>query len=198
MTLQGEQVLQCSLLWPELSGKGLGIRAINRYYRALAEAWQHRWKTTLYVQACLDLANRTAEGKPFRPWHANMQTEVTLHTSDRLSLRQESVENWGDNYPVSQCVGETWDIGSGAPLTLSDCLPQCRKKEILTALEEQLAAQMAREDSLFFQESPTILRRQYDPDRFWVESDGVRIFYPTGLLGSRAEGMPVFILPQQV
>ncbi|MBQ3135024.1 MAG: DUF3298 domain-containing protein [Oscillospiraceae bacterium] len=194
LTLQGESVLIGRLSYPRFTGDGRGVRAINRYYRRVAETWKRRWNRELYCRACLDLADRGAAGKRFQPWQAELTTCVTLTSGDRFSLWQETKEQQGNQPPFVVRRGDSWNVRTGAPITLASAL--CGGKRWRRKLLEQLVQQVERRlnqgESLLFQACPQLVKAEFDPANFWLEEDGLRIFYPPEVLGSRVEGTVVF------
>ena len=89
--------------------------------------------------ACLDLADRRAQGRPFRVWRAELATQVTLQEDGLLSLWQEGRESRGYDRPLILRRGDTWSLAEGAPRTLASFYPKQRrwKKRLLEQVERQ-------------------------------------------------------------
>ena len=194
LTLQGETVLVCQLTYPRWDGRSRGVRAMNRYYQRVAETWKRRWNRELYLQACLDLAGHSGTGHPFQPWQAQVETFVTLERGPLVSLWQEGRERPGRQVPFVVRRGDTWNVETGAPVMLSSFFGGERgwRKRVVNQLTQQAQKRLERGDSLLFQTCATLTKTQFDPTRFWVEEDGLRIFYPPEILGSRVEGTVTF------
>lgn len=194
LTLQGEIVLSCRLTYPKLNGRGRGVRAINRYYQRVAEEWRRRWNRELYLRACLDLVDRMADGGRFQPWQAQVETCVTLDRGDLLSLWQEGREQAGHQPAFVVRRGDSWSLRTGAPVTLSSLFSGKRgwRKQVLSQITQQTEQRLKQGESLLFQTCTLSAKTQFDPARFWLEEDGLRIFYPPEVLGSRVEGTVVF------
>lgn len=191
LTLQGETVLACWLTQPRLTGRGRGVQAINRYYRRVAERWKRRWNRELYLQACLDLARCAAEGTAFRPWQAAVDTCVTLDDGEVFSLWQEGRERQGKRPEFLARRGDSWRVRTGAPVTLAEVFRG--EKRWRRWVLEQVARQVERRQkdgqSLLFPNCAELAKKQFDPERFWLEEDHVQIFYQPEVLGSRVEGV---------
>lgn len=196
LTLQGEPVLTCQLTRPQLTGRGRGVRAINRYYQRVAETWKRRWDRELYLRACLDLADRTAAGKSFQPWQAQVDTCVTLDNGELLSLWQEGRERQGNRPAFVVRTGDSWHVQTGAPVVLKELFRGVMnwRKHVLVQLEQQVRQRLEQGESLLFQHCTDLAKAQFDPKRFWLEEDGLRIFYLPEVLGSRVEGTIVFAI----
>ncbi|MBO5340058.1 MAG: DUF3298 domain-containing protein [Oscillospiraceae bacterium] len=197
LTLQGEPVLSCTLTWPELAGGGKGTAAINRYYRHAAGMWRSRWEREVFLHACLDLADRRARSRPFKPWQVQLTTHITLRTDELLSLWQEGTEQQGFERPLSLRRGDTWSVADGAPRTLASFFPGERrwKKRMLEQLERQARHRLEQGESLLDPDCPQRLKGAFDPQRFYLSAEGIQVFYPMYVLGPGAEGIPVFSIP---
>ena len=194
LTLEGEPVLRCELTWPECIGTWQGLRDINRYYDRVVQVWRERWEREVYVQACLDLADRRAQGRPFRPWQAKLTTQITREGEGLLSLVQDAAEQAGYDRPVTVRRGDTWSLDSGVPRTLASFFSPNRrwKKRLLAQVEEQAAQRLASGESLLDSDCVQKLRKLFDSERFCLTGKGVQVFFPMYALGPGAEGIPAF------
>ena len=194
MTLEGECVLRCVLTRPELAGTWKGIRAINRYYSHVADRWRRRWEREVYCMACLDLADRRAQGRPFRVWQSELETHITLQEDGLLSLWQEGLECRGYDRPLMLRRGDTWSLAGGAPLTLSYFFAQERrwKKRVLEQLKEQVQGRLASGESLLDKDCVKRLRREFVPDNYWLTGEGAQVFFPMCTIAAGGEGIPAF------
>lgn len=197
LKLVGEPVLRYRLVSPEVEGTWRGIEKIQRYYRACAEAWRTRWEREIYCRACLDLAQRREKGLPFKVWRCELETRLALEGEGLLSLWQEGTEHWGFDRPLVLRTGDVWDLAEGVPRTLASFFPGRRswRREVLKVLEEQAAARLAGGESLLDEDCLSKLRRCFSPQRFWLEEDGVHIFFPLYALAPAGEGIPSFRVP---
>lgn len=193
-TLEGECVLRCALTRPELIGTWRGIKKINRYYSHVAEVWRSRWEKELFCWACLDLADRRAQGRPFRPWRVELTTQVTRQEGGLFSLWQEGREHWGYEKPVLLRRGDTWSLAEGVPRTLKSFYPGQRgwKRQILTQVKEQAQARLETGETLLDADCVHALRRSFAPENYYLTQDGAQVFFPMYTVASGGEGIPTF------
>lgn len=193
-TLEGEPVLRCVLSRPECAGTWRGLDAINRYYARVARVWQERWEREVYVRACLDLADRRAKGRPFRPWQAMLTTHITKQGDGLLSLYQDSTEQAGCDRPVTVRRGDTWSLETGTPCSLRSFLGKEHqwKRRLLKQIGEQASQRLASGESLLDDDCVQKLRSCFSAERFYLTEDGMRVFFPMYAIGASAEGIPVF------
>lgn len=196
MTLEGECVLRCVLTWPECAGIWKGLGAVNHFYRRVTEYWRRRWERELYCMACLDLADRRAQGRPFRVWQAELATQITFQEDGLLSLWQEGREYRGYDRPLILRRGDTWSLAEGAPRTLASFYPKERrwKKRLLKQVEEQVNKRLEGGESLLDMDCVRRLRREFDPENFYLTGEGVQVFFSLYSLAPGGEGIPVFLV----
>lgn len=194
MTLEGECVLCCVLTWPECTGTWSGLDAINRYYSRVIQRWRRRWEREVYLHACLDMADRRAQGRTFRPWQAQLSTQITRQEGDVLSLIQDGTEQAGYDRPVTVRRGDTWSLAQGVPRTLGSFFPKERrwKKRVLEQVAEQITRRLAGGESLLDPDCLQRLRSAFDPAHFCLTGEGAQVFFPMYVLGPSAEGIPTF------
>lgn len=197
LTLEGEPALKYSLSWPRVEGAGLGGRWIGRYYARLAQSWRRRWAREVYWLACLDLAARRAESRPFTPWTGELTGETVLLRDGVLSLRFFGCEVRGDGRPARVRWGDVWDLRAGAPKPLKELFPGKRgwKKELWRAIVRQ-GEERRQAGDCFLDPDWAQRAKKTRPLRGWcLTEEGVEVSLPQCAAAPAAEGCPVFILP---
>lgn len=197
LSLQGECVLRWCVSWPQCRGGGKGTERINRFYRRHAELWRQRWKREMYTRACLDLAQRRQEGRPFRIWDMKLITQITYLKEGMLSLWQQAEEVWGFERPMLLRTGDTWLLREGVPCTLGSFFSGQRrwKSGMMQQLEQQAEQRLASGMSLLDPECVHRVKTKFSEHRFYLTQNGIEVFYPMYLLGAGAERIPVFSVP---
>ena len=84
LKLCGEPVLEISYRWPAFEGKRF-VWA-NRCYSRLVKLWKGQWERELYLRACVDLAEKREASRPFTPWKASLDGELTLADENYRSV----------------------------------------------------------------------------------------------------------------
>lgn len=198
MKQNGEPVLTLSIRRPSFPETGKTSR-MERYFAELARQWKLRWETVLYPRACQAKDEAVQAGTDFLPWQAVLDYTITLWHAPLLSLRLDIAESGRQpGRPLRICMGETWDCASGYPRTLRSFFPAGAsrwRKELLDGLKNQAAQQLTSGESLLDPECARVMERTFDPDRYYLTTEGLAVFYPLCVLGAYAEGIPVFVLP---
>lgn len=192
LKLGEEPMLTLSARRPTFPEKG-ALRRVERYFSRCALLLREQWEVTLYAKAC---QARQAD-ELFLPWQAALDYTVTYWEAPLLSLRLEITHSDQLHRPQHWYVGETWDCAQGRPRSLRSFLPKGRRwrQQLLEQLTTQAESRIASGESLLNPDCPAVMKRAFDPDRFYLTEEGVALFYPMYLLGPYAEGIPVFTLP---
>jgi len=196
LTLEGEPVLEYALRWPQVENGGFGGRWISRYYAAMARAWRLRWRREVYWQACLELAARRGQSRPFVPWTGRLEGEVTLLEGDLLSLRLEGEEIRGDGKSCRVRWGDTWKVREGAPCLPGEVLGGERrwKKTLREQILRQGRERQAAGDWFPDGDWERKVKGRLPVHSLCLTEEGAEIAYPQCSIAPAAEGTPVFIL----
>lgn len=194
-TLEGEPVLVWRMRWPQVSGGGRAQRRMDRFYTRMARQWRQRWRREVYWMACLDLARCREESRPFVPWKAKLEGEVTLQRDGLLSLRMEAEETRGRAGPCLVCWGDVWNTAEGRPVCPGELFPERGwKKKCLAEMTEQ--GEVRRRAGDFFPDPgwEGRLARCADFRDLWLTEEGAALAVAQCVLAPAAEGTPVFSL----
>lgn len=196
MKANGTTVLHISIHRPVFPSAGK-VRRIEHYFSQLAKRWQTRWETELYRGAAQALAERP-EGQLFLPWNAAMDFRITFWDPPLISLRIDIQELRSTAPPAALWIGEVWDCSSGYPCSLRAFLPPRPhrwKQALIAQLQDQAQQRLNSGESLLYAGCLQRIRRSFDPNRYYLTEDGITVFYPQCMLGSRGEGIPTFTIP---
>ena len=196
LTLTGEPVLELKLSWPQGEGAGPLVRSVSRYYARLAQGWQRQWEREGYLCACVALAQKREQSRPFTPWTASLSGQVTLDNGEYLSIAMLAREVHADGRVLEYRWGDTWAWQDGAPVPLGALFQgQKRWRKQLRSQLEQAVEQSRRSGAYLDQEIKKPLRRWFSPSRFALSPEGLELYYPQCTLAPAVEGALVFRLP---
>ena len=197
LTLEGEPVLEYALCWPQVEQAGLGGKWISGYYARMARRWRRRWEREVYWLACLELAARREEAKPFAPWSGELRGETVLLRDGVLSLRFFGSEVRGDGRPARVRWGDVWNLREGAPKPLRALFEQKRgwKNRLWRRLLQQ-GEERRQAGDCFLDGDWRQKAKKARPLRDWcLTEEGVEVSLPQCAAAPAAEGCPVFVLP---
>ena len=197
LTLEGEPVLEYALCWPQVEQAGLGGKWISGYYARMARRWRRRWEREVYWLACLELAARREEAKPFAPWSGELRGETVLLRDGVLSLRFFGSEVRGDGRPARVRWGDVWNLREGAPKPLRALFEQKRgwKNRLWRRLLQQ-GEERRQAGDCFLDGDWRQKAKKARPLRDWcLTEEGVEVSLPQCAAAPAAEGCPAFLLP---
>jgi hypothetical protein len=193
--LCGEQVLEISLSWPELSKKTLV--GANRYYFRLRNGWKRQWERDVYISACIDLAEKRAQSRPFKPWKVSLKGRVMLEHEDMLSIAMEARELHGDGRTLVCAWGDTWRVKDGMPVELKELLPKSRqwkkqmKQSVLTALEGCVQRGIYLDGMTM-----STWKKCIQPGKFAITEEHILLFVPQCTIAPAVEGVVELFIPR--
>ena len=199
LTLEGEPVLEYALCWPRVEQAGLGGKWISGYYARMARRWRRRWEREVYWLACLELAARREEAKPFAPWSGALRGETVLLRDGVLSLRFFGSEVRGDGRPARVRWGDVWNLREGAPKPLRALFEQKRgwKNRLWRRLLQQ-GEERRQAGDCFLDGDWRQKAKKARPLRDWcLTEEGVEVSLPQCAASPAAEGCPVFTVARK-
>lgn len=199
LKLEGEPVLEYTIIWPEIQGAGLGGWWITRYYARLARLWKKRWDQEVYCQACLDLGVRRQASRPFIPWQGELKGETALLEDGLLSLRFTGWETRGDGRTSRVRWGDVWKVREGAPCSLQELLKEEPgwKKRLWSELVAQGERRREGGECFLDQDWQKKARAARPMGDCCLTREGIEVSLPQGAAAPMAEGCPVFLLKEK-
>lgn len=192
---EGEPVLHYSINLPEVPKEGR-FKPVQAFYKKLGETWAARWEGVYFKQAAAALMDSRARSKPFEPWKAELCWVDTYRKDHLWSLYLDVKEHNSIHRPYCYRQGDTWDLTQGTPCTLQSFFDDCPKwrQGLLAEVKRQIGQRIRSGESLLDQNAAERAEKEFDPTRFYLTESGVALFYPTEVLGSAGEGIPVFVV----
>lgn len=167
------------------------VRRIQRFYQMQRRAFLRYCEGWLYPQAIDALAAAQETSAPLPQIQAELRICDCFQSGGIWSLYSEIRES-GLGRAQLRRTGDTWDLASGYLLPLSHFLPGGRRELIARTVAEMERRETA--GLLRCQENwRRNARRCFDARRFYLTEEGLKWFYPTGVLTSA--GPMVFTLP---
>ena len=195
-----EPVLLCSLTLPVFDRPSTRAgRRVSNYYVHLSRWLRSLWEQQVFPAACAALQSARDASLPFHPFRETVTFQVTRNGGGWFSLYWDSAWYTGGAHGMTARWGDTWDLTTGCPMSLSDFFPpRAEVKKLLPALaEQQAAAAMAAGTSLYDPNYAELLRKQFDCKRFYIDDHTLFFFYPLCSVAPYAEGVPVFSVPME-
>lgn len=190
----GFPLLTADAQLPQIAGRG--ARRFHRYYDTCAAAFESWCRHKIFPQAQLLYHQALRNALPPPQWHAALQTVITFHEGNLLSLYTEATLI-GTPQRVVIRRADTWDLRRALPVTVAECFPARAPwrsfllQQAAQQIEQQEAQGIAAYDPLWSKK----LRRYLRPQQFYLTQEGLCFFFSMHTIAPAVEGIPTFCLP---
>ena len=211
-TVEGIPVLTATvaLPWPaegqrsSLSGQSQSrraarkhIRRIQRYYKAQCRAFLRYCESALFPMAADACRAALAASAPLPCFHAELSYQVTYDHGGFWSLYTQVQEPVLDGSPLLRRWGDTWDLRTGQLVPLGQFFPPRSgwRRQLPALAAQAIQAQEESGCSRYLPGWRHLVRRRFDPLRYYLTEAGLAFFYPMYAIAPAIEGIPVFTVP---
>ncbi|MEG2176734.1 MAG: RsiV family protein [Oscillibacter sp.] len=197
-TVDGIPVLTATVTLPRpVPAAGRTAGRIYRYYQLQSHSYFRYCAHWLFPQAAAEYRAALAASTPLPQWTADLLYRVTYNQGGLWSLYTQSRETGLPGQTALVRRGDSWDLASGYPVPLSAFFPRrsAFKKALLARAEQEIARQEAEKLAQYSPGWRQGLRRNFNPQNFYLTEDGLAFFYQMYAIAPQAEGVPTFLLP---
>lgn len=196
-SVDGVPVLSAKLCLPKpLGDAGRAGRRIDGYYRALQRAYLRYCERWLFPQAAEAYRQACQNSTSLPHDTASLTHRITWNSNGFWSLYTQSRECVSGHTELLR-RGDTWDLESGYPLSLSAFFPR-QSGSWRKRLRERAAAEILRQEALgtaCYHDAWRQELRRFNSENFYLTAEGLCFFYQMYAIGPAAEGIPTFCLP---
>lgn len=197
-TVEGIPVLAASVTVPRPEPPAGSVsRRIHRYYQLQCRAYLRYCERWLLPQAEAEYRAALAASAPLPCFRAELDYRVTYNQGGLWSLYTQSREVTLPGQTLVTRRGDTWDLASGYPVPLSDFFPPRSpwKRRLLDLAAAEIERQEKAGTARYHEAWRKELRRRFNPQNFYLTSEGLSFFFPMYAIAPGVEGVPTFLLP---
>lgn len=197
-TVEGIPVLAASVAVPRPEPLADKVsRRIHRYYQLQCRAYLRYCERWLLPQAEAEYRAALAASAPLPCFRAELGFRVTYNEGGLWSLYTQSREVTLPGQTLVTRRGDTWDLAAGYPAPLSDFFPPRSpwKKRLLALAAAEIERQEKAGTARYHETWRRELRRCFNPQNFYLTSEGLAFFFPMYAIAPGVEGVPTFLLP---
>ena len=190
-------VLKARASLPEPMETARRWRRIRSFYRMESRAFFRYCQGELRPWAETEYHAARRNSAPLPCFEAALEFEETYRAGRLWSLYTELRENVGPGPSTRRRWGDTWDLRTGYPVTLSDFFPRRVpwKRILLDFAAGEIERQEKRGLSCYHPDWRRRLRRYFNPRNYYLTPDGITFYFPMYALAPAAEGIPSFLFP---
>lgn len=196
-TVDGIPVLTARITLPRPTGPETRItRRIRRYYRTQCGAYLRYCEGQLFPMAAAAYRAALAASAPLPHLTATLTYRVTYNEGGLWSLYTQTSEPEPDGHRLLRRWGDTWDLRTGYPASLSRFVSaRGRKRRLTTLAAQEIQRQEAAGFAQYLPGWRRRLRKYFNPMNFYLTAEGLAFFYPMYAIAPAAEGIPTFLVP---
>ena len=187
----GKPVLNWRITYPKFLCSRFpdACEKLNIVYYSLALNLKRKFLASLYPEA----VRARAAGASALPYEAVSNFKATFAAMCLLSLYLDTYEFTGGAHGNTIRLAQTWDIQTGERIRLCALFPM--RTDCEGYLLQQIQEQISRRPNEFFEDAGQLAVQYFDPERFYLTSDGIEIYYGQYEIAPYSSGMPTFTIP---
>lgn len=174
-------------------------RHINSHYLLYCRETKHYCRTVLFRQAAGAARYIPSNQPPFNSYEFESVYETTLNRAFITSLYTDRYEYLGGAHGSTFRLSDTWDFKTCARLELQQFFPSdgSYPGDIFKEIEKQIQERLKVSPSSYFDDYPILLRKNFCPENFYLDKDGIVVYYQQYDIAPYATGIPTFSIPIQ-
>ena len=195
LTYEGITMVTADFRYPIVASvNSTADKRINNYYRHLAKTLMRKAQRDLLPEAVDEWRYSLENSYPFRPFDTVMKYTVTYNDDDTLSLYYDIYEYTGGAHGVTKRFGDTWRASTGWFAELGDFFPRGvnYRRILIDNAVKTAARQIAEGTHQYFDNYPKLIKKYFNPQKFYILPGSVAIFYDQYAIAPGYEGTPVF------
>ena len=199
MTSNNVPVLTYKIDYPSFTStcSAEAAQNINRYYEDQARAEQSRFRTELYPEAVKQAEFAKENRYPFHPYEAISEFHVTCNSACVTSLYIDRYTYTGGAHGSTIRRSDTWNFRTGDRMTLSEFYPDnpSYQEAVLRGIDRQIEKQLKDGTNDYFDNYTELVRETFNPNSFYLTSEGITIYFQQYDIAPYSSGMPEFFFP---
>ena len=195
---EGIPILSATVSIPHsTASKNRISRRITRFYHLQAHAFLRYCEHWLLPKATAQHQAAISSSAPLPHMHVQLNYQITYLENALWSLYTQSCEPDASGETLYFRHGDTWDLSTGYPVTLSSFFPPRTrwKTHLLALVAQQIQAQEHTGTTRYYPEWHKLLRRHFNPRNYYLTPKGIIIFFPMCAIAPPSEEIPTFLLP---
>lgn len=170
---------------------------INEHYFFYAQKAESCCRTELFQQAVENAQYIPSNQPPFNSYEFESVYQVAYNQECITSLYIDQYEYLGGAHGSTFRLSDTWNFKTGGQIPLQQFYsPDILFSEIIFhEIESQIEKRLKDSPSSYFDDYPALLRKNFNPENYYLDSDGIVIYYQQYDIAPYSTGIPTFFIP---
>lgn len=175
------------------------LMKINNYYRERALIFENNHIQQLYELAKEQYDYAEENKFPFHPYEVIVEYHVTYNQNCFLSLYTDFFQYTGGAHGMTNRISETWDLTNGRKAILMDFFEMDHVQEfiignIVNQIEKEISSGKYPFNP-YFEDYKTLVAEYFNQDSFYLDNEGVVIFFGLYEIAPFSSGIRTFTIP---
>lgn len=172
----------------------------NMHYRQRARKNYYYASSKFYQAAVKHYNVSQVQDFPFHNFEFIEVFEATYCNKPLISLFFDVYEFTGGAHGTTVRKGNTWDMRKGMLLALEQLFIKdyYYVPIMLACIESEAARRQITGTDHYFDNLNENIRKYFDPKNYYLDENGIAIFYPLYTIAPYASGIQVFVVPYQL
>lgn len=174
-------------------------RTINQYYSQYARKTEEYCRTILFPQAADNAKYVPDNQPPFNSYQFLSEYQTTCNRDCIVSLYTDRYEYLGGAHGFTTRLSDTWNFKTCTRLTLEQFFPSDPSftETIFQEIESQISGRQKETPSSYFDDYAVLLRKNFHPENYYLDDNGIVIYYQQYDIAPYSTGIPTFSIPFQ-
>lgn len=195
----GEPVLHYKIQYPQFTCKYYQkiLKKINLYYKTEALMLKNAYENKLYEEAVSYYKDTILNEFPFHMYEAVKNYEITFNQDCTLSLFFDKYEYTGGAHGNTVRNSDTWNIQNGNRILLSQNFAYMLnyRAYVIDMIYKQISEQISSGNNIYFDNYHQLVIKSFNEDSYYLNNDGIIIYYQQYDIAPYASGIPEFLIP---
>lgn len=174
-------------------------KQINEYYSLYAKKTEIHCRTVLFPQAAENAPHIPNNNLPFNSYEFESVYQATYNRQCITSLYMDQYEYLGGAHGSTFRLSDTWNFKTCIKMQLRQFYPLDAPslEHLFQELELQVEKRLKESPSSYFDNYPALLRKHFNPKNYYLDSEGIVIYYQQYDIAPYSTGIPTFSIPFQ-
>lgn len=199
----GDIVLMTYVIkYPEFYSKTYSSSAdkLNIYYGTKLLLYQKFHIKNLFKLAMEEYNESKKQDYPFRAYEVYVDYTVTYNKECILSLYFNKYQYTGGAHGMTNREADTWDLSKAEKIDLKDLYvgeDRSLADYFVNEINRQIKVNIDAGNNYYFENYEELVKEYFNPRNFYINEEGVVIFYQLYEIGPYVSGIMTFTIPYE-